>query len=86
LSNPISQAQAAHTSPALMAWEDMPDGSRKRWWCKACRNEGWEWLTPTPCKHVETADPEVNIPKQEAIATLLSFMNEPNSLASAESR
>lgn len=72
------------TSQALMAWQDEPTG-RKRLWCKACKIEGREWLSPKPCEHIQAAQPEEVITLSEAFNTLREIMNEPVSLpASAD--
>ena len=75
--------QVAQTSDAAIAWEDMPDGSRKRYWCKVCRSEGKPWLYGE-CNHVMEAEPESQMTMQEAMNTLGRFMleedNNPNSV------
>ncbi len=74
-----SQAQAeylAQTSDALAAWQDMPDGSRSRVWCKVCRDQGKAWLTSEVCEHVREAKPEMKIPLGIAMNTLRSLMTE----------
>jgi hypothetical protein len=68
--------QIAQTSNAWAAWEDMPDGSRKRLWCKVCRSEGKAWLTEEACQHVKEANPETKISLQVAMNTLRSLMSE----------
>lgn len=54
----------------------MPDGNRVRWWCKVCLHEGKEWIYGETCEHVRDAEGQTNIPRKEAIATILHFMNE----------
>jgi hypothetical protein len=75
--------QIAQTSDAAIAWENLPDGSRKRYWCKVCRNEGRDWLYGA-CDHVTEAKPESHISIQQAMSTLGQFMwdedNNPNSV------
>ena len=66
----------AQTTDALHAWQEMPDSSRKRLWCKTCRNEGAPWLTPEPCQHVLTAKPEMMINMEEAMNTLRKLITE----------
>ena len=72
------------TSSAIMAWQETPNG-RKRLWCRACKADGREWLSPTPCEHIQTATPEETITLNEAFNTLREIMNEPvNSPANAD--
>jgi hypothetical protein len=75
--------QVAQTSDAAIAWENLPDGSRKRYWCKVCRDEGKPWLYGE-CDHVATAEETKQISMSEAMNTLGQFMweedNNPNSV------
>jgi hypothetical protein len=75
-SSPQELEQIALTSNAWAAWEDQPDGSRVRLWCKACRAEGREWLTQEACSHIQTAEAEEMISLDVAMNTLRSLMSE----------
>jgi hypothetical protein len=62
-------SKLAQTYDATRAWREGPNG-RVRWWCKTCRDEGREWLTPKPCEHILRAEPEMMISLKEAIASV----------------
>jgi hypothetical protein len=66
----------AQISDELMCWDEFPDGSRLRWWCKICRDEGKPWLTDTPCDHVITAEEGGRISREVARATIERFRAE----------
>jgi hypothetical protein len=80
---PQTVEQIAQTSDAAIAWQDMPDGSRKRYWCKVCRDEGEPWLYGA-CNHVTEAKQESQISTAIALSTLGQFLweedNNPNSV------
>jgi hypothetical protein len=72
------RSHLAQSSNALMAWEDMPDGSRARWWCKVCKSEGRaDWLSNHPCEHVLKAKPETQLSRETALETLKALQSEP---------
>jgi hypothetical protein len=75
---PQSMEQIAETSDATMAWEDQADGSRERWWCKKCRDEGHDWLMGATCEHIRTAKPDRNISNEVAQETVRKFMEQAN--------
>jgi hypothetical protein len=73
---PQSMEYVAQTSDALIAWEDLPDGSRKKWWCKVCRDEGQDdWLTNAPCQHVLKAKSDRQLSKEVAMETFKALLN-----------
>jgi type II secretory pathway component PulJ len=78
LKNSTSSQQAmeniAQTNDALMAWETMTSGKRDGWWCKICRDEGKEWLWTT-CDHILNAQGQIEIPRQQAMATMQEYMD-----------
>lgn len=39
----------------MVAWNEMPDRSRSRLWCKHCRELGLPWILGENCQHVMTA-------------------------------
>ena len=67
--------ELAATSDSLMCWEEMPDG-RKRYWCKICRDEGNDWLTPEACEHVQTATAGPQIKRETAMEILKALRSE----------
>jgi hypothetical protein len=67
--------QIAQTSNGHIAWKTLPDGSRRRWWCKTCRDQGKDWLAPEPCEHVLAATEETQISDQIAEYTRQALIN-----------
>lgn len=72
---PQTLEQIAQTSDGHIAWKTLPDGSRRRWWCKACRDQGRDWLAPEPCEHVLNATEEAQISDQIAEHTRQALIN-----------
>jgi hypothetical protein len=72
---PQKVAALAQTSDALMGWDTI-NGKRYRWWCKICRAEGNPWLWEPTCSHVETAQEETKISKEQMWATMERFAKE----------
>ena len=68
--------ELANLSNPRECWQEQTDGTRHRFWCKDCQDEGKEWLTPEPCEHILTAKRRKTIPIKVATATLQKFMNE----------
>jgi hypothetical protein len=66
----------AQSSDALMCWHETDQG-RARVWCKICRDQGKDWLSLTPCEHIQKADPGETIPFSTAMETLKKLMSEP---------
>jgi hypothetical protein len=60
---------------AIMGWKETPAG-RVRLWCLICQEDGKAWLSPTPCEHILSAEPEEQIPTKEAMKTRLSLIEE----------
>lgn len=56
------------------AWEETPNG-RQRLWCKDCRDQHQEWLTPEPCEHILQAKPEATINRELALEMLQLHRN-----------
>jgi hypothetical protein len=75
----------AETSNHLCCWQETPKG-RERLWCKICRDEGSQWLTPEPCSHILEAKPGEYISLAVAMNSLRELLNEQpaNSPASAD--
>lgn len=69
-------AKIALLSDATVAWNERGDGSRERVWCKVCRHEGQDWLSPEPCVHVLRAKAEEFIPYEVAQNTLAKLKQE----------
>lgn len=61
--------EIAQSTDARRAWDETNSGDRLRLWCKDCRDEGREWLTPKPCEHIQRATAEMIIPRAEAMET-----------------
>jgi hypothetical protein len=76
-SRPMGQTveKLALTSDARMAWQETPVG-RLRWWCKTCREDGNEWLTPEPCEHIKNAQENRRITFEEAESTVIALRSE----------
>jgi hypothetical protein len=62
--------EQALESSIWVAWNEYPDGSRRRLWCKHCRELGLPWIQGTNCHHVETAKPTRQLTQDEVTAAL----------------
>jgi hypothetical protein len=69
-------ADIAQTSDAWAAWENKSDGSRRRLWCKVCRDEGKDWITDPTCQHVIEAQEAAKLSPQVAMNTLARMIAE----------
>lgn len=68
--------ELAANSSAMVAWKEMPDGSRARRWCKYCLEERKPAFTPEPCIHVLNAEPELQISDDETVRMIMEIFEE----------
>ena len=55
-SAPVGPVKEKPSKGRQVAWMEKPDGTRERLFCMICREEGKDWDTPKPCKHILEAE------------------------------
>jgi hypothetical protein len=65
-----------------MMWFTLPNGERKRIYCKTCLREGKTWLTSNPCRHILEAEDGITVKNIEASQKLEQELGSPENAES----